>query len=195
MQTKQIRAIAWLLILTGILVAVFGYVPLWLKRHNERQEVLNRVQSAGGWNALRQACESYASNHLHSDSWQSPGTGVFVYVNGHTKEPYATNYLHESVPPEFAALKPQSVYYHSPEGFIKPAGFSEIPVIQIGFLGTHRAFSIDNSMPFYGLEVACGINANDYVPQPSNTRFSSNWFPLDWYSHHRKVTEGIYEIY
>jgi hypothetical protein len=104
------------------------------------------------------------------------------------------------VPPQFAALKPQTVYYHAPESpnewpEVNIKAFNTIPVFQVGFFGTKRAFGVDNTNAFYGIEVACGTDADIYYPRPPQFSLRNRWFSNDGHSHYRKIAKGIFEIY
>jgi len=187
-------------ILCGISAFAFLCGLRWLEWHKQRREVISRIESYGGWEKLRQACESFASNRLENYAWQSPGTGTTVWIDRQTQKPYATNSFHELIPAQFSALNPQTVYYHAPEpSESEPEGnikeFCKMPVFQIGFFGTHRAFGEDASNSFYGIEIACGTNADIYFPRPPQFSLRNRWFPGDWHSHYRKVAKGVFEIY
>src|SRR4051812_30680570 len=74
---------------------LYGYPPNWLERRGQREEVLQRVQSVGGWAALKRDCDALA------DRYKDDQYG-FRWLRGDTK----------SLPLAIAALKPKEVVFY-----------------------------------------------------------------------------------
>jgi hypothetical protein len=109
--------------------------PYWLQRLNQRQDVRAKVQSAGGWNALRSDC-----SHL----WQTNRDNPFYYWHrGMTNQ--------TALPLAIATLQPMSVEV-TPEGIVS---------IDLYGMGESRHRGIAN----YALEVYCGQPMNPEEPK------------------------------
>ena len=117
---------------------------------------MERVQSAGGWDAIRRDCIAFAGQN----------------TNGFYSHWGDTNGL----PPAIGALKPLLVEYMPPEGCVR------IRIFGIHSTGGH-------STPYFGLEVACGTNAESYRPQPHDAVSGNR------HTSYEQVADRIYEIY
>ncbi|MBI5685880.1 MAG: hypothetical protein HZC54_12475 [Verrucomicrobia bacterium] len=79
-------------ILLFLLVVITSYLPpAWLERCWQRSEIARRVQTAGGWDKIKQDCLTLAKQHPH---------GFDAYYR-ETK----------GLPPTIVALKPRRVEY------------------------------------------------------------------------------------
>jgi len=119
--------------------------PRSVERHRQRAEVLKRIQTAGGWAALRRDCDALAERHRDSG---------FVW-HGDTN----------ALPPTLAALRPWSVIFYSPD---EP----KVSVVRIKVFGSHSTGG--RSTAYFGLEVVCATNAESYRPEPSHGGASGN---------------------
>jgi hypothetical protein len=136
-------------------------------RVNHRKTVGARVLAAGGWAALQRDCEALVQTNRDGDfMWDK--------WNGDTN----------ALPPSMAALQPMEVLYYSPSAlrsFYLKTNFS---VVRIKMFGEYRTGL--REIPFLGLEVVCGTNADSYTPQHvDGVR----------YDNCEKVTNSIYEVY
>jgi hypothetical protein len=156
-----------------LLVILPWYPPEWLERRGQRQEVLQRVESAGGWAALKRDCDSLA------DRYKDDQYG-FRWMRGDTN----------SLPAAIAALKPKGVEYYSPS-VLKQFGdngfFGSNAVVRIGIFGAHATGGHDQ--PSLGLDVVCEQGVVSY--NPNRLRSTT---PLRYWRY-RKITDGIYEYY
>lgn len=147
-----------------------SFPPAWFERSAQRQKVIERVQSAGGWESLQHDCEALVKEHRD---------GVFFYWNH-----WSTNTL----PPALAALQPREIRYDLPVLLREPKDEPQMSVVQIRVFGLHATGG--HSTPHFGLEVVCGSGAEGYTPRPSLGGVSGNH-----YNSYRRVTDRIYEIY
>ena len=131
--------------------------PLSVERREQREKLMERVQAAGGWDAIRRDCIALAAQN----------------TNGFYSHFRDTNGL----PAAIVALKPMMVEYVPPEGCVR-----------IRIFGMHSTGG--HSTPYFGLEVACGTNAESYRPQPAHGGVSGNH-----YDSYEQVADRIYEIY
>src|SRR6185369_9732222 len=104
---------------------LYGYPPNWLERRGQRQQVLQRVQSAGGWVALKRDCDALI------DKYKDDEYG-FRWLLGDTN----------SLPPTIAALKPKEVEFYSPNarrqfGSRSVRYFGSNAVVRISIFGAH----------------------------------------------------------
>ena len=144
--------------------------PEWIVRRDQRKMVADRVQAAGGWTALQQACDALVETNRDS---------VFQWYRGH-----GTNVL----PTAIAALRPSEVWFYSPIAMRGSVFETEFLVVHIKVFGLHRTGG--SAIPFFGLDFVSGTNANQYTPRPSLGGASGNG-----YDRYRKVADRIYEIY
>ncbi len=126
------------------LVAIFflaaplsGWPPNWLERRTQRQQVLERVQSAGGWGALRRDCDALARTYK-DDPYG------FTWFDNDTN----------TLPPAIAALHPKQVQSVKFEG-------SNV-VVRISIFGAHATGGHDQ--PWLGLDVLCESGVASYSP-------------------------------
>ena len=134
----------------------------------QRAVVAARIAEVGGWSALQKDCDEISERH--------PDT--FFVWNG-----IVTNDL----PPAIAALKPSDVTFYPP-GLLKHSeDQSHVPVVRIKVFGRRSG---RHSIPYFGLEVVCGRNAESYTPTPCHGDVLANG-----YDTYRRVTDTIYEIY
>jgi len=131
--------------------------PRSVERRQQRAKVMERVQTAGGWDAIRRDCVTLAEQNTN---------GFFSHFRD-------TNGL----PAAIVALKPMMVEYVPPNGCVR-----------IRIFGMHSTGG--HSTPYFGLEVACGTNAESYHPQPAHGGVSGNH-----YDSYEQVADRIYEIY
>jgi hypothetical protein len=143
--------------------------PNWLERRTQHDTVLQRVQSAGGWEALRRDCISLAQTNemVRWIRWHTNGAPV--------------------MPPAILALKPQEVSYYSPKVFGPKSGELQIPVVRVKVFGMHSTGG--HSTPYFGLEVIASDSTEGYA-QKAHPAVPGNGF-----EQYRKVSEGVFEIY
>ena len=78
--------------LPTLVALVNAWPPAFIERRTQRQQVFDRVQSAGGWQSLQQDCAALIT--------QNRGA-YFVWFRGHTNP----------LPSSIAALKPREVRF------------------------------------------------------------------------------------
>jgi hypothetical protein len=161
-------AIVGALVFTGTLDPG-AWPPASIERRTQRQKVLDRVEGAGGWEALRRECIAFAETNE-----------MIQWSRWHTNDSPA-------LPPILMALQPQQVYYVSPKVLGPLSGEPKIPIIRIKVFGMHSTGG--HSIPYFGLEVIATSSPVDYTPKASPAASGNGH--LD----HRKVSEGVYEIY
>ncbi len=174
-------------IIFGLLIffAIFTYLesftvwpPDWIERRGQRQKVLTRVGSVGGWDALRRDCALIAKQNKDVR---------FQWFGRNGTSFYNTNTL----PPAVAALKPNEVNFFPIGSSLGGKEKTTVGVVQIRIFGMHATGG--NSTPFYGLEVVCSTNvdADVYKPDLSGGRA----VPGNNHSTFKRMTNGIFEIY
>jgi len=149
--------------------------PTWMERRTQRQHILERVQSAGGWGALKRDCDALADKFKDSETdyhWMRPDTNA--------------------LPPAIAALNPRSVDFFSRKrlpqfGVQGMSFFGSNTVVRIEIFGGHATGGRGQS--WLGLDVVCEPGLLNYTPH----RLRSN-NPLIYWTY-RKITDGIYEYY
>jgi hypothetical protein len=151
--------------------------PAWMDRIDQRKKLAERVQSAGGWDAVRRDCEMLASNKTEPFEWYPPWTNaqVTTFLNG-AEIHYSTNIDYGPLTPAVATLKPREIRYYS-------------GVMRIRLFGMHSTGG--HSSPYFGLEIVCGTNNDGYHPHQGD----SGGVDGNSHSTYRKVAEGIFEIY
>ena len=143
-------------------------------RLNQHKTVVARVQAAGGWAALQRDCEALVKTNQD---------GEFLWYKFLDTNP---------LPPAIAAIQPMEVRYDSP-GLLKRAGFkAQFSIVRINVFGSHRTGGRD--IPFFGLEVVCGTNADGYSPL-SVVVTNGEQFYTPYYANYEKMTNWIYEIH
>jgi len=165
-----------LIVVYVILPFVFtGYPPMWWVRHQKERELLERVQSAGGWAALKRDCDALAAKFKDDDYG-------FGWRYGDTN----------SLPRAIAALRPKEVLYYSPKlrkesGIELSKAFGTNDVVRIHVFGAHSTGG--RSGPWLYLEVVGGNAIVTTDPEqlrssmPQRTR------------NYRKISDYIYEYY
>lgn len=148
-------AFVGVLVFLGILAPTM-WPPLSVERREQRAKVMERVQAAGGWDAIRRDCVILAAQNTNGFY------SHFRDANG--------------LPTAIVALKPMTVEYVPPEGCVR-----------IRIFGMHSTGG--HSTPYFGLEIACGTNAESYRPQ-AHGGVSGNHF-----NSYEQVAGRVYEIY
>jgi hypothetical protein len=171
------RSAAWVFGISLALLALYffwprlisgAFLPAWYERRAQRQKVKERIQAAGGWEALRRDCIAFA------------GTNENIrWLRWVTNAP--------TLPPVIMALQPQQVYYVSPKFRAKDSREPKIPIVQIMLFGTPS--SGGHLTPYFGLEVVATPSKEDYTPEPHPA------VPGFGHNDYRKVSEGVYEIF
>jgi hypothetical protein len=146
-----------------------AWPPAWWERRAQREKVVQRVQSSGGWEALRRDCIVLAQTNE-----------VVQWIRWHTNDAPA-------LPPAIAALQPQQVDYVSPKLFGPHSDEPRIPIVRIKMFGMHSTGG--HSTPYFGLEVVAASSGEDYNPKARPSASGNG------HLNYRKVSEGIYEIY
>jgi hypothetical protein len=179
----------------GVLVFVGALNPsLWpppsVERRDQRHELLARVQTVGGWEAVRRGCEALVTNYPDGLNWFPPCSNAWVYPNPQT-EPhryYVTNIDYGPLPPAVAALRPREIEYYPLKMLREFPKEPQVTVVRIKVFGGHSTGG--HSTPYYGLEVPCGEGADGYTPRPSRGGASGNR-----YTTYGKVADRVFEIY
>jgi hypothetical protein len=173
-QKSSLSFLLWVPVGLFVIYFLWAYLPVakppnWIERRTQRQELIERVQSAGGWTALQQDCDTLVEHNRE---------GAFFWFRGDTN----------ALPPTIAALKPLEVRYYSPAALRGSSDETKVSVVHIKIFGLHSTGG--HSTPYFGLEVVSGTNADSYFPHPGSGGVSGNH-----YDTYRKVTNRIYEIY
>ncbi len=113
--------------------------PFWMERREQRQQVLHRVESLGGWSALRTACTALV------EQTKAEPDGYFYWRRG------ATNAL----PPAISALQPKLVEVARDR--------DATPVVFIQFYGGWATGA--RHTPSYSLHVRCGPTPQGFQPE------------------------------
>jgi hypothetical protein len=151
--------------------------PAWVDRIDQRKKLQERVNTAGGWIAIRQDCTLFVSNRTDFFYWFPPATNVQVTsFSNNVAIRYTTNLNYGTLPPALAALKPRGMEYRN-------------PVMQIRLFGMHS--SGGHSTPYFGLEIVCSTNAPEYRPKVGGSGGASG----NHHSTYEQVAEGVFEIY
>ena len=146
-----------------------SWPPDWWERRAQRQKVLERVESIGGWIALQRDCDALLAQYRD---------GGFLWFRGSTN----------ALPSSLAALRPVIILLVSPPARLNSKGIQEAAIVRIQLFGAHSTGA--RSTPYFGLEIVAGPGNMAYVP-----RLSDGGAPGNSYSGYRKVTERIFEIY
>jgi hypothetical protein len=139
--------------------------PVWWERGTQREKVLSRVKSAGGWETLRKECIQFAEQHKDEPIY---------YWNRETNR----------IPASIAALRPRRMEFYSAE-MSKSLNDSGLPLIRIQVFGAHSTGGHDE--PWMSLDVICGNPAKDYPPRQT-AKMNGFW-------RYRKLADGVYECY
>jgi hypothetical protein len=154
----------WTLLISG------AFPPAWYERRAQRQKLIERIQAAGGWEALRRDCIALAKTNENE---------IFRWARWVTNAP--------TLPPAIMALQPQEVYYVSSKFHTGVPDEPQIPIVRIKVFGMHS--SGGHSTPYFGLDVVTTPSKVDYSP---NARRA---VPGNGHMDHRKLVEGVYEIF
>ena len=152
-QPARSRFVPVLAIAAGLFVLLWYFVvvlrlpdawpPTSLERRAQGKQVLERIQSAGGWPALQHDCDVLSQQHRDAYYFWTPRS---------------TNAL----PPAISALKPKEVR----AGWIEHSGEStELRLVHIKVFGFRSTDG--HQPPYFGLEVASGPGAETYKPTKS----------------------------
>lgn len=153
----------WRLLISG------AFPPAWYERRTQRQKINERVQAAGGWEALRRDCITLAKTNENE---------IFRWARWVTNSPI--------LPPAILALQPQEVYYVSSKFHTGVPDESQIPIVVIKMFGSHSTGG--HSTPFFGLEVVASPSRYDYAPNAGRVYGQ-------WHTGYRKVSDGVYEVF
>ncbi len=163
--------VLWFLTIPAACLIFWPYIdnawpPLWWERQALLNEMQAKVQSAGGWEALKKDCLAFAEQHKDESgsSWHRNDT------NG--------------LPASIAALQPQRVEFYLPD-VGKNFNDSGFPIVRITVFGANASGA--RGTPWMGFDVICGECPKDYLPKRNRSS------DRDW--RYRKVTEGVYEFY
>jgi len=166
------------------------FPPRFVERREQRQTILERVQRAGGWEAVQLGCATLVANYPDGLTWFPPRTNAWVYPNPQT-EPhryYVTNLDYGTLPPAVAALQPRELYYYPPRLLRDSSDEPKIPIVHMKIFGMHSTGG--HSTPYFGLDVVCSTNAASYRPQSAHVGVSGKH-----YESYNRVTDAIYEVY
>ena len=156
--------------------AMSTWWPLgWFERLSQRQILMERVKSAGGWDSVRRDCVSLVALHTNGFLlfWANTNGVHFFYL-----DEFGTNDLFlrietNRLPASIVALDPRKVEYAPKDGCVR-----------FRFFGSHSTGGIVE--PYLGLEVDTSTNSVSYK-HGAGTEYG------DWT--YKKVAEGVYEIY
>ena len=142
--------------------------PVFVERRGQRQKVLERVQSVGGWAAIQRDCDTLVEQYRESGFfWPSSAT------NG--------------LPSALAALKPLEVRFYPPKFLRDIHDAPQVAVVRITIFSLPSTGG--HAIPYYGLDVVSGAGAETYRPRPSGGA------PGNAHRSYNPVTDRIYEIY
>jgi hypothetical protein len=143
----------------------------WLE--TERQQILERVQSAGGWDVLRKDCKTLAEQYGNkSGDWRA-------YHN--------TNGLAD-LPAAIIALQPRRVEFYPPKTGGNWFNDSDFPVVRITVFSEFYTGPGGSDKPPLGLDILCGNSSRTYDPSRVFTSPSKFWT-------YQKMTNDVYEFY
>ena len=148
----------------------------WFERMSQRQVLMERVRSAGGWDNVRHDCVSLVE--LHTNGFQlwwanTNGQHFFYLVELNNNDLLPIRIETNSLPASIVALDPRKVEYGPKRG-----------CVQFRFFGSHSTGGITE--PYLGLEVDTSTNSLNYK-HGAGTEYG------DWT--YKRVAEGVYEIY
>ena len=113
---------------------------VWADRHDQRNIIRERIQLAGGWSELQQACAVLMEQHRQDG---------FNWFRGQTN----------ALPPTLAALRPMQV------DMLPPGPGLPAPVLRIKMFGQYSTGRMGT--PYYGLVVMCRTDAAPNEPMPA----------------------------
>lgn len=150
------------------LLTHYYFPPTWWERQVQRKEVLARVQSVGGWDALRKDCVLLAK--------QCQGE-VSQWDDRHTN----------GLPAAIIALKPRRVEFYPPKQ--RPHfNNSDFPIVRITIFGAHSTGG--RGIPWLGLDVVCAARSGTNY----QTHRQRSETPLRYWRY-RKVVDDVYEFF
>ncbi len=143
----------------------------------ERQQILERVQTLGGWDVLQRDCKTLAER-----CGNEPGDW---------RANHNTNGL-VGLPASIIALQPRRVEFYPPN-IDKTTGVnwfnnSDFPVVRITVFSEFYTGPGGSDKPPLGLDVLCGSSTNAYNPHRQFTSPSKYW-------NYQKLTNDVYEFY
>jgi hypothetical protein len=147
---------------------VFRGPSVSVERRGQRQKVLERVQSVGGWAAIQRDCDTLVEHYRESGFfWPSSTT------NG--------------LPSALAALKPLEGRFYPPKLLRDTQDARQVAVVRITIFSLPSTGG--HAIPYYGLDVVSGGGAETYRPRPSGGALGNA------HRSYNSVTDRIYEIY
>lgn len=152
-----------------VLLISMSWPPDWVERRSQRTLLQARVEAAGGWDRIREACGQLVEQN-DVVQWKGRRTNNLV-----------------ELPAPLAALEPETVTYYPPAILSQLKEAHQIPVVRIKLFGMPSTGG--NASPYLGLEVVCDPGATDYRPSPAIGA------PGNRHTMYRKVAEAIYEVY
>jgi len=173
---SPLTILAW--ILFGVVIFVYffpgllmAWPPDWVERRTQRRLLSERIESVGGWDALRRDCALLVEQHKDA--------GVQWFRHGDTN----------TLPAAIAALKPWEIRYYPPGSLRGSQQDTAIPVVRIRLFGMPSTGG--NASPYLGLEVVCSTNTSAYEPR----RGYSGGVPGNRHSTFRRLAENVFEIF
>ena len=152
-----------------------GIIPSWVERSEQRRALLKRVDAAGGWDAIREGCQTLVSKNPDDVSWWLWDRKLVSAVS--TQSGFITNIASRTVPVAIEQLSPRYINLETIREF--PDG----KVLRMKVLTGRRSYC--------GLEVVLGTNAAKYRPELRPSEGYAEGYSWSY----RKVADGIYEIY
>jgi hypothetical protein len=136
--------VLWFLGLTGFLNPMRWFPPS-VERRGQWQKVLERIEAAGGWEAIQRDCDALVAQHRD---------GGLSWHRGETN----------ALPPALAALDPWEVRYDSSAVLRHTKDKPRAAVVHIKIFGIPSTGG--QATPYFGLEVVSGAGAETYRPSP-----------------------------
>ena len=178
-QTWRIQRNLWILLISiGLFNTAFGQTDIqkkWLVV--EQKQLLDRVQSLGGWDVLQKDCVSLAEKHNgESDIW-------YVLQTHHP--------LTNGLPASILALQPVRVEYYpgkvdSTENWFNDTNYR---IVRITVFNKFYTGPGGSDYPPRGIDILCETQTNEYSPH----RLLAT-MPLKYW-HYMQLTTNVYEFY
>ena len=178
----SVRRQPWLHVLWAVLAAAVlaqlapagALTPNWVRQIQQRREILQRVESAGGWDAIRVASTALVSNYLSSGDLARSTNRNMIYMIWRSGSSSFTNFTSGPIPVVLQRLKPIQFWLD------QPLTNSTTTVVHLSIMTNQRS-GPGLPKPYLALEVPVGPEASTYRP----------WSP----SLIKPLAEGVYEVY
>jgi hypothetical protein len=170
-------ALAIVFVGAGLILPMLAKVkpkpPLSVQREQQRKEVFNRIEAAGGWEVLRSECLSLLTSNSNHFFWRPADR---VVAGAGTANSYVTNIDYGPLPPALTNLKPREVRVTR----------TDPPILQIHVFGHRRT---GGGTPYYYIYIVGGAGSEDFTPEldfgPSDLLLGAM----------RRITNSVFELY